>query len=129
MSVEPALKNRVVLVIDPAARPQGRSGSKMNVHPFSGRTERPRASIGLAGSRSSIDQTPRSSSPSLTSSNLKAERRKIEAEFRSSDNRRSGKRRLMCAIRLLGDNDPIAETYLWPTVSICPFNKREDSRI
>jgi hypothetical protein len=35
----------------------------------------------------------------------------------------------MCAIRLLGDNDPIAETYLWPTVSIYPFNKREDSRI
>jgi hypothetical protein len=28
----------------------------MNVHPFSGRTERPRASIGLAGSRSSIDR-------------------------------------------------------------------------
>ena len=41
----------------------------MNVHPFSGRTERPRASIGLAGSRSSMTETPRSSSPSLTSSN------------------------------------------------------------
>jgi hypothetical protein len=35
----------------------------------------------------------------------------------------------MRATRLVGDNDPIAETYLGPTVSICPFNKREDSRI
>lgn len=101
----------------------------MNVHPFSGRTERPRASMVWPVPAPRLTETPRSSSLSLTSSKLKAERRKIEAEFRSSDNRRSGKRRLMCAIRLLGDNDPIAETYLWPTVSICPFNKREDSRI
>jgi hypothetical protein len=35
----------------------------------------------------------------------------------------------MRAIRLLGDNDPIAEAYLWPTASICPFDRREDSRI
>jgi hypothetical protein len=35
----------------------------------------------------------------------------------------------MRAIRSLGDDDGIAEAYLWPTASICPFNKREDSRI
>ena len=35
----------------------------------------------------------------------------------------------MRAIRLLGDNDLVAEAYPWPTASICPFNKREDSRI
>ena len=101
----------------------------MNVHPFSRGTERLRASVRLAGSYSSIDRDAAVSSLPLTSGRLKAERRKADAEFRSSDNRRSGKRRVMCAIRLLGDNDPIAKAHLCPTASICPFNKREDSRI
>jgi hypothetical protein len=35
----------------------------------------------------------------------------------------------MRAIRLLGDNDLVAEAYPWLTATICPFNKREDSRI
>jgi hypothetical protein len=85
-SVEPAL-NAVVLAIDPAARPQGRSGNKMNVHPFSRGTERLPASVRLAGSCSSIDRDAAVSSLPLTSGRLKAERRKAEAGFRSSDNR------------------------------------------
>jgi hypothetical protein len=99
----------------------------MNVHPFLEGLSALGLPLVWPVPAPRLTETPRSSSLSLTSSKLKAERRKIEAEFRSSDTRRSGKRRLMCAIRLLGD--PIAETYLWPTVSICPFNKREDSRI
>ena len=35
----------------------------------------------------------------------------------------------MRAIRLLGDNDLVAEAYPWLTASICPFSKRKDSRI
>jgi hypothetical protein len=35
----------------------------------------------------------------------------------------------MRAILWLADDDRIAEAYIWPTASICPFNKREDSRI
>ncbi len=35
----------------------------------------------------------------------------------------------MRAISLLGVNDLVAKAHPWLTATICPFNKREDSRI
>ena len=101
----------------------------MNVNPFSRGTERPWASVGLAGFRASIDRDAAVLlSLPLTSSRLKAERRNAEAGFRSSDNRRSGKGEL-CAPFVCWGTTTQSPKRISATASICPFNKREDSRI
>ena len=77
----------------------------MNVNPFSRGTKRPWASIGLAGFLASKDRDAAALLSATHLQQVESRTPKAEAGFRSSDNRRGGKGRVMRVIRVLGDND------------------------